>query len=363
MGKPNQCSTAFSIVARSMAEHSDLGKTPTVEQSASANAESGKVDGAEPSVKNLSTNLTTGGKGGPTSVWVNTEKMKAFRKILKLQGLTVANELDMFLDRRIAELRGIQTTGDPNAPNSDAEAEAARHQAYETAKKRVFDLRLEIVKMVKVFKDEHVWMNYLMAFCKRVDYDKTFDPPSIMYGSGSRGQEREYDDYCVRFIETSTDREADFKRETARFLLHNRAVEFVYDWVALMEKFKDRRKLNRQILQYQMDMLSPEQLLQLQEDERQREEVERNKEEAKRKAQKESERREKEEEDKRIAEEDAQIPEDEEDEDQEDGEEEVVEEEEEEAFVVEPPILPVQIEEKPPEEYHAIVPVKERKEE
>jgi hypothetical protein len=222
-------------------------------------------------------------------MWVNVDKFKLFKAAVRLQGTTsLSDELNQFFDRRTQEIKGIVPVGDPNS----VEAEAARRQAYETAKKRIFEMHLDIIKMIKFFKDQHYWTEYLGGFCKCVDYDKKFDPPTYAYGYDT---EKGYEGYCISFIEEASDREADFKRETARLLLRNKDAEFVYDWVGFVEKLRERRKLGRQMLQFQMDALGQEQLSKLQEEERQREELDRLEEEAKRKIQEERERKMKEE--------------------------------------------------------------------
>jgi hypothetical protein len=207
------------------------------------------------------------GKSGTVSVWVNLDKLKLFKAAVRLQGTSsLSDELNQFFDKRTAEIKGIM----PNSDLTGAEAQAARLKNYEVAKKRVFEMHLDIIKMVKFFKEQHCWTDFLEAFRKYIDYDKSFDSPKSSYGHEMA--EKVYDGYSIRFIEEASDREADFKRETSRFLLRNRDVEFVYDWVGFVERLRESRKLGRQMLQFQMDSLGPEQLSKLQEEERLREE-------------------------------------------------------------------------------------------
>lgn len=259
-----------------MTEQSDLEKTPTVEQP-------GDIDDKEQSVKNLSSDLTSS-KSGPTSVWVNTEKMKAFRKMLKLQGGSLTDELNGFLDRRMNEMRGVVSVSEPNS----IEALAGRRQGYEQAKKRLFELDMDVLKMVKFFRDQDAWTPYVNVICTYLDYHGKFEPPEASYGYGSRKDSGAYDDYFIRYVEEASDKEVDFRREITRFLVRNRSTKFVHEWVSFVEKLAEKRKLGNIILQYQMDQLSPEQLAQMQEEERQREERNRLKEEAKLKVDKEN---------------------------------------------------------------------------
>jgi hypothetical protein len=222
------------------------------------------LEGKEQAVSNVAP-----GKSGTASVWVNLDKLKVFKAAVKLQGTTsLSDELNQFFEKRTAEIKGIV----PNSDLTGVEAQASRLLAYEASKKRVFELGMELQKMIKFLKEQHRWTDLLGVFCQYVDYNKTFDSPQISYGSGYGSGEQSHDAYCIRFIEGASDREGDFRREVARFLMRNKDYGFVYDWVGFVEKLAERRMLSKRMLQYQVDRLTPEQLSQMQEEERHREE-------------------------------------------------------------------------------------------
>lgn len=245
---------------------------PTVEEPSQVKDSSEIREIAPSSVPNSPnsavTNMTLG-KSGTASLWVNLDKLKVFKAAVKLQGTTsLSDELNQFFEKRTAEIKGIV----PNSDLTGVEAQASRLAVYEASKKRVFELGMELQKMIKFLKEQHAWTALLGVFCKYVDYDKTFDSPKISYGSGYGNGEQSHDSFCIRFIEESSDRDSDFRRETARFLMRNKDCGFVYDWVGFVEKLAERRMLSKRMLQYQVDRLTPEQLSQMQEEERHREE-------------------------------------------------------------------------------------------
>jgi hypothetical protein len=323
-----------------MTEASGAVENPTVEKTSSPETPSNE------------------GKMGTASVWVDLAKLKAFRSTLKLQGTTsLSQELNQFFDKRTAEIKGLATPNGPNSKGNSDEAELQRRQVYDLAKRRVFELHVELIKMIKFFREARCWNNFLQVFCRDVDCDKTFEPPSVNYGAG-RGEEG-YDNYCTRFIEEASDRE-DFKQKTIRFVLRNRDNQFVSDWLIFVEKLKERRKLSRQLLMYQLDSLSDEERLQLQKEDAERKEANRlgKGEEAKAREQRrleeeERERKQREEEDRSFGEDDQ----DEEDE----GEDIEEEEDEEDEFVVEPPVITIATEEKEESPCTGIVPLGETK--
>lgn len=237
---------------------------PTVEQSNQVKDSSESKEVAPNSLPNSPNSAVTNvtlGKSGTASVWVNLDKLKVFKAAVKLQGTTsLSDELNQFFEKRTAEIRGLIPVGDPNS----FEAEVARRQGYELAKKRVFELHSDIARMKKFLKDSSAWTDFLAVFCKYVDYGRKFDPS----GSADAEESNGYDNYCIRFIEQASDREAEFKREVARFLLRNKGNEFAFTWIGFVEKLAERRKLTRQMLMFQMDSLGEQEISKLEEEER-----------------------------------------------------------------------------------------------
>lgn len=53
------------------------------------------------------------------TIWCDTQLLKEFKAAVKLQGGTLADELNDLFRRRLAEFRGVEV--DPNSPNAQAE--------------------------------------------------------------------------------------------------------------------------------------------------------------------------------------------------------------------------------------------------
>lgn len=268
----------------------------------------------------------------PATLWVSKSILAEYKKAVKLLATKQSDDLNTTLQRRIAEVKGL--TIDPNSPNVNNEAE--RLQRYEVSKKRVFDLQLEIPKMVKSLKDQNHWSSCLHCYIKYIDYDHKFDSLRPRYSFSDSHGEKDYEEFCLQFIEQASDQEADFKRETTRFLMNNKRLPHVYYFVGLVEKLQEIRKQTGFMLQYHADMLGKEEYAKLEEQERQKREAEAKAEEQKRLEKEELERKHKDEEEKRFEaewkehqeEEDSEEEEDNEKENEEDTEETSVESQE-----------------------------------
>jgi hypothetical protein len=201
------------------------------------------------------------GKFKTCSVWVDPEKLKAFKAAVDLAGtVSYGMELNAFFDRRTRELKGLTPNG-PNGDSNAAEEREARRQRYEADKKRIFEIDQDIMKLVKFLREQQCWYDFIDIFTKYyIDYNGTFEPPETSHWGTPRQTQDVYDTACIGFIEEASDRESDFKLSVARFHSRNKDLPFVHDRVAFLEKVRDRRKLGRLMLMYQMDQLSPEEL-------------------------------------------------------------------------------------------------------
>jgi hypothetical protein len=273
-------------------------------------------------------------KLGASTIWCDLEILAEFRKAVKLAGVrSLTEEWNGIMSRRLAEIRGTGPL-DPNSPNAQAE----RLQQYESIKAQAYALHGEQLRMVKFLKDQRhgIWSYLLTAFAQATgNIEKHLS-----------------DDDCWRIITHSMNDDKGFKRAVSTFLIAHKDFSYAYDFVHLLEKVKERLRLQGAMLQFQADQLGKAEFVTLEDTQRVKEEEERKRVEAQRLQEEERERQRREEEEKGLERDDNEWGEDDNEEDEGEGD---AEEEDEEDYPVKPPLAPVPIEEKPKEECRAIV--------
>jgi len=202
-------------------------------------------------------------KMGAATIWCDTGLLKEFKSSVKLQGRILADELNDLFGRRLTEFRGVQL--DPNSPN--LQAEKSRH--YESLRKRQFELHQEELRMIKFFEDQK------RGFLGQV---------LRWYVQATTGKASQYmaEENCWAVIDETIDDDQKFRHQVCKFLAANSDNSFAYDFVNLLERIREKRKLQRQMQQFQAESLGKEEYDKLEEAERLKREEEAKAEEQKR---------------------------------------------------------------------------------
>jgi hypothetical protein len=175
----------------------------------------------------------------------------------------LADELNELFRRCLAEFRGVEI--DPNSSN--AQAERLRH--YESVKKRQFDLHQEQLRMFKFFEDQKKgFLGEMLGWYVTATTGKHSDNMA--------------DAECWDIIYANIDDDKKFRHDVCKFLAANPNASFAYDFVHLLEHIREKRKLQRQMLQFQAESLGKPEYDKLEEAERLKREEEAKAEEQKR---------------------------------------------------------------------------------
>jgi hypothetical protein len=202
-------------------------------------------------------------KMAAATIWCDTRLLKEFKAAVKLQGRTLADELNELFRRCLAEFRGVEI--DPNSSN--AQAERLRH--YESVKKRQFELHQEQLRMFKFFEDQKKGFLGEVLSC-------------YVQATTGKASDNMADTECWDIIYETIDDDQKFRYQVCKFLAANPNVSFAYDFVHLLEHMKEKRKLQRQMLQFQAESLGKPEYDKLEETERVKREEEAKAEEQKR---------------------------------------------------------------------------------
>lgn len=202
-------------------------------------------------------------KMAAATIWCDTRLLKEFKAAVKLQGRTLADELNELFRRCLAEFRGVEV--DPNSAN--AQAERLKH--YESVKRRQFELHQEQLRMFKFFEDQKKGFLGEVLSC---------------YVQTTTGKHSDHmaDTECWAVIYETIDDDQKFRYQVCKFLAANPNDSFGYDFVHLLEHMKEKRKLQRQMLQFQAESLGKPEYDKLEEAERLKKEEEAKAEEQKR---------------------------------------------------------------------------------
>jgi LPS O-antigen subunit length determinant protein (WzzB/FepE family) len=194
-------------------------------------------------------------KMAAATIWCDTRLLKEFKAAVKLQGRTLADELNELFRRCLAEFRGVEV--DPNSSN--VQAERLRH--YESVKKRQFDLHQEQLRMFKFFEDQKKGFLGEVLSC---------------YVQATTGKQSDNmgEAECWDIIYETIDDDQKFRRDVCKFLAANPNASFAYDFVHLLEHIREKRKLQRQMLQFQAESLGKPEYDKLEETERLKKEEE-----------------------------------------------------------------------------------------
>jgi hypothetical protein len=256
-----------------------------------------------------------------TSLYV-TDKVayEECKRLLKLQGRSLSEEIMAFIIRRRDQLKG-------NGSSTESSG-----RMFDQLKGEHFQLGQKIDKLRNVLDDKKVFYQYRDDFGKVLGYN-----PGEDVWSG-----RECARVVEKFLRQSTD--DTYRKAATRFLLANRS-SLAHTFLDLLESYQEQMRIERKLLELRTD---PEELARLDEVERQAEEQRKKESELRKQAEIEEAQRQKIEREKEKSWE-------EDDTEEEDVAEESHEEEDFEEEAVEGPVVPVPIEEKPP--CTAIVPV------
>jgi hypothetical protein len=194
-------------------------------------------------------------KMAAATIWCDTRLLKEFKAAVKLQGRTLADELNELFRRCLAEFRGVEI--DPNSSN--AQAERLKH--YESVKKRQFELHQEQLRMLKFFEDQKKdFLGEILSYYVQATTGK----------HSNNMAEAE----CWDIIYETIDNDQQFRRDACKFLAANPNASFAYDFVHLLERIREKRKLQRQVLQFQAESLGKAEYDKLEEAERLKREAE-----------------------------------------------------------------------------------------
>jgi len=203
-------------------------------------------------------------KMAAATIWCDTGLLKEFKSSVKLQGRILADELNELFAGRLAEFRGVQL--DPNSPNIQAE----RLKHYELLRRKQFELHQEELRMLKFFEDQK------RGFLGQV---------LRWYVQATTGKDSKYmaEENCWGIILETIDDDQKFRHHVCKFLAANPDASFAYDFVNLLERMREKRKLQRQMQQFQAESLGKEEYDKLEEEARAKEQKRLEEEERKRK--------------------------------------------------------------------------------
>lgn len=189
------------------------------------------------------------------TIWCDVQLLRDFKAAVKLQGGTLADGFNDLFRRRLAEFRGVEV--DPNSAN--AQVERLRH--YESVKKRQFELHQEQLRMLKFFEDQKKgFLGEMLGWYVQATTGKHSD--------------RMAEEECWDIIYETVDDDQKFRYQVCKFLAAFPNYSFAFDFVDLLERIREKRKLQRQMLQFQAESLGKEEYAKLEEAERLKKEEE-----------------------------------------------------------------------------------------
>jgi hypothetical protein len=170
------------------------------------------------------------------------------KRLLKLQGLSLSEEIMNFVLRRRDEMKG----------NGSTESSGDSTRRFEELKATHFQLGQKVDKFKTVLQEKKVYNAYIKKFGEILGYDASESSWTM--------------DKCVNVIDSFMRHGADdgWKRAETRFLMSNKAGGgIVHTFLDYLESVRERKRVERKLLELRAD---PEELARLDELERQEEE-------------------------------------------------------------------------------------------
>lgn len=180
-------------------------------------------------------------KGFTTSIYVTDKaSFEECKRLLKLQGRSLSEEIMDFVLKRLAELKGTGST----------ESSIDSTRRFEELKAQHFQLGQKADKFKAALEEKKVYDNYLKKFGEILGYDP----------GGSSWELGECIDVIVEFLKHGND--YDWKRAETRFIVSYKVEGIKHTFLDYLECGRERKKIDRKLIEMRT---SPEELARLDE--------------------------------------------------------------------------------------------------